>query len=96
MLISNYLIFTGFFCYQTSIQLGQPLSSMEEGTDLVCHFKNLRTDLIPAKFKTSCRGSLVKIEECQQPVFDRRDGDSESDLTLLRSGYLKHYNEQKG
>ena len=85
MLISNYLIFTGFFCHQTSIQLGQPSSSMAEGTDLVCHFKNLLTDLIPAKFKTSCRGSLVKIEDC-----------GESDLILLRSGYLKQYNEQKG
>ena len=58
---------------------------MAEGTDLVCHFKNLLTDLIPAKFKTSCRGSLVKIEDC-----------GESDLILLRSGYLKQYNEQKG
>ena len=97
MLISNYLIFTGFFCYQTSIQLGQPSSSMAEGTDLVCHFKNLLTDLIPAKFKTSCSGSLVKIEECQQPVvLEKKDDVIESELILLRSGYLKQYNEQKG
>ena len=97
MLISNYLIFTGFFCYQTSIQLGQPSSSMAEGTDLVCHFKNLLTDLIPAKFKTSCSGRLVKIEECQKPVKDEMmEGDSEWELILLRSGYLKQYDEQKG
>ena len=50
----------------------------------------------PCQVQNILQRSLIEIEECQKTeVLDKQDDVIESELILLRSGYLKQYNEQK-